>query len=83
MKKLIIDKEYPNGILVDMTPEEIAEMQKNTLSIPYAERVANRIRERYTIDDELALHRQRDKKPEEFAEYDAFVENIKAEEKAV
>lgn len=40
------------------------------------------IREKYSISDEFALHRQRDRKPEEFAEYDAFVEQIKAEVKA-
>ncbi len=34
-------------------------------------------------DDELAILRQRDIKPEEFAEYNAFVEQIKAEERLV
>lgn len=37
------------------------------------------IRERYSVSDEFALHRQRYRKPEEFAEYDAFVEQVKAE----
>lgn len=72
---------YDNGIYRDMTAEEIAEMQKNTPSIPYEQRVVNRIRERYSIDDELAILRQRDSKPEEFAEYNAYVEQIKEEEK--
>jgi hypothetical protein len=31
--------------------------------------------------DELAILRQRDSKPEEFDEYNAFVEKIKAEER--
>lgn len=44
--------------------------------------IEERIREKYSISDEFALHRQRDRKPEEFAEYDAFVEQIKAEVKA-
>ena len=70
---------YDNGIYRDMTEEEIAEMQ--TPSISYEQRVVNRIREVYSIDDELAILRQRDTKPEEFAEYNAFVETIKAEEK--
>lgn len=51
--------------------------------IPYEQRVVNRIRELYSVDDELALLRQRDTKPEEFAEYNAFVEQIKAEERAI
>ena len=73
MKQLVIDTEHPNGIMIDV---------ENTFDpIPYKERVVNRIRAVYSIDDELALLRQRDKKPSEFAEYDAFVENIKAEER--
>lgn len=68
-----------NGIIRDMTEQEIAEMQ--TPSIPYEQRVVNRIREKYSIDDELAILRQRDTKPEEFAEYNKFVETIKTEEK--
>ena len=79
MKKLVIDAEYPNGIIEDMTEEEIAEMQMP--SIPYEQRVVNRIREKYSIDDELAILRQRDTKPEEFTEYNAFVEKVKAEER--
>lgn len=73
-------KMLENGIYRDMTEKEIAELQKET-SIPYEERVVNRIREVYSIDDELAILRQRDTKPEEFAEYNAFVEHIKAEER--
>lgn len=35
------------------------------------------IRERYTESDELALHRQRDTKPESFSEYNDFCESCK------
>ncbi len=72
-----------NGIYRDLTPEEIAESEKNIPSVPYEQRVVDRIREVYSVDDELAILRQRDTKPEEFAEYDAFVERIKAEERGV
>lgn len=41
-----------------------------------------KIRGKYTVSDELAILRQRDTKPEEFAEYNAFVEQIKADVKA-
>ena len=44
-----------------------------------ARAIEERIRERYSVSDELAILRQRDTKPEEFAEYDAFVEQIKAD----
>lgn len=72
-------KKYVNGKYIEMTPEEIAEISK--YNIPYEQRVINRIREKYSIDDELAILRQRDTKPDEFAEYNAFVESIKAEER--
>jgi hypothetical protein len=71
---------YDNGIYRDMTEEELANREP-TPSIPYEQRVVNRIREVYSIDDELAILRQRDTKPEEFAEYNAFVEKVKAEER--
>jgi hypothetical protein len=70
---------YDNGIYRDMTAEEIAQIE--TPSIPYEQRVVNRIRKVYSIDDELAILRQRDTKPEEFAEYNAFVEKVKAQER--
>lgn len=72
---------YDNGTYREMTEEEIAELKVEHFSIPYEQRVVNRIREKYSIDDELAILRQRDSKPEEFAEYNAFVEKVKAEER--
>ena len=60
-----------NVIIQDWKKEEI----------PYKERVVNRIRERYSIDDEIAILRQKDTKFEEWVEYNSFVENIKIEEK--
>ena len=35
------------------------------------------IRRRYSVSAELAILRQRDTKPEEFAEYDAYAEECK------
>lgn len=73
-----------NGIIREMTEEEIAEYNNFIPDpIPYEQRVVNRIREVYSIDDELAILRQRYTKPEEFAEYNAFVEQIKLEEREV
>ena len=74
-------KKYVNGKYIEMTAEEIAELE--TPSIPFEQRVVDRIRAVYSIDDELAILRQRDSKPEEFAEYNAFVEKVKAEERGV
>lgn len=50
--------------------------------IPYEDRVVNRIRERYNINQELAILRQRDVKFDEWMEYNNYVEQIKTEEKA-
>ena len=72
-----------NGIYRDMTEQEIAEMEANMPTIPYEQRIVARIRERYSIDDELAILRQRDTKPDEFAEYNEYVEQVKAEEREV
>ena len=49
-----------------------------TLENDYAERVNKLIRRKYSISDELAILRQRDTKPEEFAVYNAYVEECKA-----
>ena len=48
----------------------------------YGQEVNKRIRKRYTVTDEIAILRQRDEKPDEFAEYNAFVEECKQEAKA-
>ena len=72
---------YEDGIYREMTEQEIAEMEANKPNIPYEQRVVARIRERYSVDDELAILRQRDSKPEEFSAYNRFVEQIKAEER--
>ena len=44
--------------------------------------INDRIREKYSLSNELAILRQRDTKPEEFAAYNEFVEQVKAEVKA-
>ena len=47
----------------------------------YESEIIRRIRKRYTVNQELAILRQRDTKPDEFAEYNDFVEQCKAEVK--
>ncbi|MBO5852310.1 MAG: hypothetical protein J6Q74_00675 [Clostridia bacterium] len=73
---------YDNGIYRDMLAEEIAQTQ-NIPSVPYEQRVVNRIREKYSVDDEIALLRQRVLKSAEFEAYYDFVEKIKEEERDV
>lgn len=48
----------------------------------YESEIIRRIRKRYTVNQELAILRQRDTKPEEFAEYNTYVEQCKADIKA-
>ena len=43
----------------------------------YEEMVVMLIREKYSLDDELAIQRQRDTKPEEFQEYFNYCEECK------
>ena len=70
-----------NGVKMPLTEEEIAEMKNELLKIPYEQRVVDRIRLKYSVDDELAILRQRDTKPDEFIAYNDFVERIMAEDK--
>ena len=53
-----------------------------TLENDYAKRVNKLIRHKYSISAELAILRQRDTKPEEFAAYNAYAEECKARAKA-
>lgn len=69
-----------NGQYYSMTKEEL--IDHTYVAIPYKDRVINRIRAVYSVDDEIAILRQRDTKPEEFEEYNRFVEQIKLEEKS-
>ena len=49
----------------------------------YDKLVTRLIRRRYSLSNELALGRQREKKPEEWAAFDAYCEQCKAEAKAL
>ena len=48
----------------------------------YKQALVERIRQKYSLDDELAVLRQRDTKPEEFAAYNDYIESCKAALKA-
>lgn len=48
----------------------------------YANLATSLIRERYSMDAELAILRQRDTKPDEFAAYNSYAEDCKARAKA-
>jgi hypothetical protein len=75
-----------NGIYREAAPTEIAEMEAVNAqaereyweNIPYDEAVDAEIRKRYSISQEFAILRQRDEKPDEYAEYFAYCEECKA-----
>ena len=52
-----------------------------TLDALYVDRIVELIRKRYSQNSEFAILRQRDAKPIEFAEYNMFVEECKAQAK--
>ncbi len=62
--------------------EEVDELPVTIDETMYKERVESLIRERYTVADELGILRQRETKPEEFAAYNEFAEQCKAQAKA-
>lgn len=49
----------------------------------YESEVVKKIRAKYSVSQELAILRQRDSKPAEFAEYNSYVEQCKSEVKIV
>ena len=74
-----------NGIVRDMTDEEIAAVQVENeraerdywQNISYGDAVDAEIRRRYSVSEEFAILRQKDEKPEEYAEYYAYCEECK------
>lgn len=61
--------------------EKYKSRKKQELKTQYEDIIVEKIRQRYSINQELAILRQRDTKPEEFAEYNAYVEQCKVEVK--
>lgn len=49
-----------------------------TYDAVYGSLIEKKIRQRYSLSSELAILRQRDTKPEEFAQYNEYVEQCKA-----
>ena len=61
---------------MDKKKIRLARINGNAESL-YHELVEEKIRLRYTVGEELAIVRQRDRKPQEFAEYDSYCEKCK------
>lgn len=53
------------------------EVRPKAFNAFYGREIEKKIRERYSISDEIAILRQRDSKPEEFEAYNAYAESCK------
>ena len=54
---------------------------RNNPILSYEDKIVFLIRKKYNVNQELAILRQRDTKPEEFAEYNEYVEQCKKQVK--
>lgn len=82
-------KIFENGIVRELTEAEVEKFEKESQNrenqeqvLSYDEMVNLKIRQRYTESQEFAILRQRDEKPDEFAEYYAYCEECKESVKA-
>lgn len=75
----IANYEIKDGTLVKR--DKTSDMQTMMIA-NYPSLVDSKIRERYSLSDELAILRQRDVKPDEYAEYNAYCEQCKAKAKS-
>lgn len=67
-----------NGVMKYKAPKADASQQEAA----YQAAVIAKIRKQYSIDDEIALLRQKDAKPEAYQAYDAYCQQCKQEAKA-
>ena len=65
-----------------LTKEQIQAELELSKQNQYEGLIVSKIRQKYSVNQELAILRQRDTKPEEFAEYNAYVEQCKAQAKS-
>lgn len=61
-------------VYIPYTAEELAERKQRK----YEDRVVELLRKKYTLNQELAILRQRDEKPEEYKAYHDYAEQCKA-----
>lgn len=83
-------RKYIDGQYIELTPEEIARQQAEQAaaeraywqSVNYDDAVDAEIRKRYSVSQEFAILRQREEKPDEYAEYFSYCEECKEYVKA-
>ena len=82
-----IDDKYADCVASDFNQDlsfsidKYKSRKETEAKIEYETKIVSLIRKKYNINQELAILRQRDTKPEEFAEYHKYVEQCKAQVK--
>lgn len=76
IKTILIDVSAGKQIVEEIECENTS-CQETTYIHNYGEAINAKIRERYTESQEFAILRQKDEKPEEYAEYYAYCEKCK------
>ena len=78
MKRAILDK--PQAL---KTAEDFNRLPETDKQASYGELVEQLIRKKYSLSAELAILRQRDEKPDEFAAYNVYAEQCKQKVKVI
>lgn len=82
-----IDDKYADCIISDFNQDLSFSIDKYKsrkeveAKIEYENKIVSLIRKKYNVNQELAILRQRDTKPQEFAEYNEYVEKCKEQVK--
>lgn len=72
-------REWKDGQYVDIPSEEIDKMLSDYWqNVDYGEAINEEIRNKYSESQEFAILRQKEEKPEEYAEYFAYCEQCKS-----
>lgn len=82
-----IDDKYADCVASDFNQDlsfsidKYKSRKETEAKIEYETKIVTLIRKKYNINQELAILRQRDTKPQEFEEYNAYVEQCKEQVK--
>lgn len=85
--KVEVDDKYADCVASDFNKDlsfsidKYKSRKETEAKIEYETKIVSLIRKKYNINQELAILRQRDTKPEEFAEYHEYVEQCKTQVK--
>lgn len=81
--KYMSNRKLPLNIINNKKLVKAVISQCGYLYLDYNEIIIDLIREKYNINDEFAILRQRDTKPDVFSEYNVYVEKCKTKAKEI